>query len=86
VIQVVLFYTPIGDLCIMESTNNSLNEVSCNNMESTSESSTSSVVSTARTPFRRGMSLKAVVSKAAGWTLEKYKDVTLSEIKECKQT
>jgi hypothetical protein len=32
------------------------------------------------------MSLKAVVAKAAGWTLEKYKDVTLPEIKECKQT
>jgi hypothetical protein len=56
------------------------------NMESTSESSTSSVVSTARTPFRRGMSLKAAVAKTAGWTLEKYKDVTLPEIKECKQT
>jgi hypothetical protein len=55
-------------------------------MESTSESSCSSVVSTARTPFRRGMSLKAVVAKTAGWTLEKYKDVTLPEIKECKQT
>jgi hypothetical protein len=55
-------------------------------METPSESSTSSVVSTARTPFRRGMSLKAVVAKAAGWTLEKYKDVTLPEIKECKQT
>ena len=55
-------------------------------MESTSETSQSSVGSTARTRFRRGMSLKAVVAKAAGWTLEKYKDVTLPEIKECKKT
>jgi len=55
-------------------------------MESPSESSCSSVESTARTRFRRGMSLKAVVAKAAGWTLEKYKDVTLPEIKECKKT
>ena len=55
-------------------------------MESTSESSTSSVVSTARTPFTRGMSLKAFVAKAAGWTLEKYKDVTSPEPKEVKTT
>jgi hypothetical protein len=55
-------------------------------MESPSESSCSSVESTARTRFRRGMSLKAVVAKAAGWTLEEYKDVTLPEIKECKKT
>jgi hypothetical protein len=71
----VFFNTPIGDLCIMESTNNSLSEMSCNSTESTT-----------RTRFRRGMSLKAVVAKAAGWTLEKYKDVTLPEIKECKKT
>ena len=56
------------------------------NMESTSDSSCSSVVSTARTQFRRGISLRACVAKAAGWTLEKYKDVTLPEIKECKKT
>ena len=30
--------------------------------------------------------MKACVAKAAGWTLEKYKDVTLSEIKEGKKT
>ena len=66
----------------MESTS----ENSYSSVESISDSATSSVVSTARTPFRRGMSLKAVVAKAAGWTLEKYKDVTLPEIKECKQT
>ena len=55
-------------------------------MESTSESSTSSVVSTARTPFTRGISLSACVAKAAGWTLEKYKDVTYTEPKEVKTT
>ena len=55
-------------------------------MESTSESSTSSVVSTARTPFTRGMSLKACVAKAAMWTLEKYKDVTSPKPKEVKMT
>ena len=50
-------------------------ELSHNSVESTSESSSSSVVSTARTQFRRGISLRACVAKAAGWTLEKYKDV-----------
>ena len=55
-------------------------------MESTSETSQSSVESTARTCFTRGISLEACVAKAAGWTLEKYKDVTLPEIKECKKT
>ena len=55
-------------------------------MESTRESSCNSVESTARTRFMRGMSFKACVAKAAGWTLEKYKDVTLPEIKECKKT
>jgi hypothetical protein len=55
-------------------------------MESTSEVSCNSTESTARTRFKRGMSLKAVVAKAAGWTLEKAKDVTLPEIKECKTT
>ena len=66
----------------MESTS----ENSHSNMESISESSTSSVVFTARTQFRRGISLRACVTKAAGWTVEKYKDVTLPEIKECKKT
>ena len=55
-------------------------------MESTSENSHSSVESTARTCFTRGISLRACVAKAAGWTLEKAKDVTLPEIKECKTT
>jgi len=55
-------------------------------MESIGEVSCNSTESTARTRFRRGMSLKAVVAKAAGWTLEKAKDVTLPEIKECKTT
>ena len=55
-------------------------------MDSTSEVSCSSVESTARTRFTRGISLKACVAKAAGWTLEKYKDVTLPEIKECNKT
>ena len=55
-------------------------------MESTSENSNNSVVSTARTPFRRGISLRACVAKAAGWTLEKNKDVTLPEPKEVKTT
>ena len=55
-------------------------------MESTSESSCRSVESTARTRFRRGKSLKACVAKAAGWTLEKAKDVTLPKIKEHKMT
>ena len=53
-------------------------------MESTSEGSCNSVESTARTRFTRGKSLKACVAKAAGWTLEKAKDVTLPEIKEYK--
>ena len=55
-------------------------------MKSTSEDSCSSVESTARTRFTRGKSLKACVAKAAGWTLEKAKDVTLPEIKEYKMT
>ena len=55
-------------------------------MESTSEGSHTSVESMARTQFKRGISLKACVAKAAGWTLEKAKDVTLPEIKECKKT
>ena len=55
-------------------------------MESTSESSCNSVESRARTRFTRGISLKACVAKVAGWTLEKYEDVTLPEIKECKKT
>ena len=55
-------------------------------MESTSEGSRDSVESTAMTRFTRGKSLKACMAKAAGWTLEKAKDVTLPEIKECKMT
>ena len=55
-------------------------------MESTSENSNGSVVSTARTPFTGGISLRACVAKAAGWTLKKYKDVTLTEPKEVKTT
>ena len=55
-------------------------------MEATSESSCNSVPSTARTRFTRGISLKACAAKVAGWTLEKAKDVTLPEIKECKLT
>ena len=55
-------------------------------MESTSESSCNSVESTARTRFTRRISLKACVAKAARWTLEKAKNVTLSEIKEYKLT
>ena len=51
-------------------------------MESTSETSQSSVPSTARTSFTRGISLRACVAKAARWTLEKYKDVTYTEPKE----
>ena len=55
-------------------------------MEPTSETSYSSVESTARTRFTRGKSLKACVAKAAGWTLEKAKDVILPEPKEYKMT
>ena len=66
----------------MESTSENSNS----SIESTSESSCSSVVSTARTRFTRGISLRACVAKAAGWTLEKYKDVTLPEPKEVKTT
>ena len=56
------------------------------NMESTSENSQGSVESTARTQLQRGLSLRVCVAKAAGWTLEKYKDMTLPEIKEVKKT
>ena len=55
-------------------------------METTSEVSCSSNESTARTQVTRGKSLKACVAKAARWTLEKAKDVTLPEIKEYKMT
>ena len=55
-------------------------------MESTSENSTSNMVSTARTPFRRGISLKACVAKAAGWTLEANKDKIAPDHKEVKMT
>ena len=54
-------------------------------MESTYESSCNSEESTARTRFTRGKSLRACVAKAAGWMLEKAKDVTLPEIKEYKR-
>ena len=55
-------------------------------MESTSEGSCNSELSTARTRFTRGKSLRPCVAKMAGWTLEKAKDVTLPEIKEYKIT
>ena len=55
-------------------------------MESTSETSQSSVVSMAKTQFRRGISLRLCVAKVAKWTLEKYKNVTLPEVKEYKIT
>ena len=66
----------------MESTS----ETSYSSGESTSDSdsSTSSVVSTARKPFRRGISLRACVAKAAGWTLEANKDKIAPEHKEVK--
>ena len=51
---------------------------------SDSDSSSSSVVSTARTPIRRGISLRACVAKAAGWTLEANKDKIAPEHKEVK--
>ena len=53
---------------------------------SDSDSSSSSVVSTAWTPFRRGISLRACVAKAAGWTLEANKDKIAPEHKEVKIT
>ena len=59
----------------MESIHHNFNEESCTSEEST-----------ARTRFTRGKSLKACVAKAAGWTLEKAKDVTLPEIKDNKMT
>ena len=65
----------------MESTS----EVSWTNTGSTAMSC-DSTESTARTRFTREISLKVCVAKAAGWTLEKAKDVTLPEIKECKTT
>ena len=63
-------------------------ENSYSSVESTSDSdsSSSSVVSTARTPFRRGISLRACVAKAAGWTLEANKDKIAPEHKEVKIT
>ena len=56
------------------------------NTEYTSDSSSSSVESTARTPFRRGISLRACVAKAAGWTLEANKDKIAPDHKEVKMT
>ncbi len=55
-------------------------------METMSEVSCSSNESTTRTRFMRGKSLKACVTKVAGWTLAKAKDVNLPEIKEYKMT
>jgi hypothetical protein len=67
-------------------TNTESTTMTCDSTESISENSCSSVESTARTRFTRGISLKACVAKAAGWTLEKAKDITLPDIKECKTT
>ena len=53
-------------------------------MEITSKVSYTSEESTAKTRVVRGKSLKACVAKAAGWTLEKAKDVTLPKIRENK--
>ena len=55
-------------------------------MESIGDSAASSVVSTARTPFGRGISLRACIAKAAGWTLEENKDKIAPEHKEAKTT
>ena len=55
-------------------------------METTSEVSCTSEESTARTRVVRGKSLKACVAKAAGWTLEKAKDITLPEVHTNKMT
>jgi len=54
--------------------------------EYTSDSSSGSIESTARTPFRRGISSRACVAKAAGWTLEANKDKIAPEHKEVKIT
>ena len=64
----------------MESTG----ENSYSSVESINDSATSSVVSTARKPFRRGISLRACVAKVAGWTLEANKDKIATEHKEVK--
>ena len=55
-------------------------------MESTCEVSCTSEESTTRTRFVWGKSLKVCVTKVAGWTFEKAKDVTLPEIKANKMT
>ena len=55
-------------------------------MEPTCEASCTSEESTARTRFARGKSLKVCVAKAAGWTLEKAKGITLPEVKVNKMT
>ena len=68
----------------MESTNE--NSYSNEEYTSDSDSLSSSVVSTVRTPFRRGISLRACVAKAAGWTLEANKDKIAPEHKEVKLT
>ena len=51
-----------------------------------SDSSSSSVESTAQTPFRRGISLRVCVAKAAGWALEANKNKIATEHKEVKTT
>ena len=66
----------------MDST--SANSYSNEEYTSDSDSSSSGVVSTARTPFRRGISLRVCVAKAAGWTLEANKDKIAPEHKEVK--
>ena len=55
-------------------------------MESISKVSSNSEESTSKNRFTRGKSLKVCVAKAAGWTLQKAKDVNLPEIKEYKIT
>jgi hypothetical protein len=52
----------------MESTSQGLNEVSCTSEESS-----------ARTKLAKGKSLRACVTKAVGWTLEKANDVLMQE-------
>ena len=76
------YFSILELVCHMEST--SENSYSSVEPTSDSDSSTSSVVSTARKPFRRGISLRACVAKAAEWTLEANKDKIATEHKEVK--
>ena len=62
-------------MCIMDPILHSLSEGLCSSEESM-----------ARTRFMRSKSMKACVAKAAGWMLEKAKDLTLPKIKETKMT